>query len=74
MGFEKIASFVLVGVIVVAMMIIAFPDPLKKMTGMAINDETDIEQGTIKHFNEKEARLSKFRIDKGHQLMEFFIR
>src|SRR3989338_1863449 len=35
---------------------------------------TDIEQGTIKHFNEKEARLSKFRIDKGHELMEFFIR
>jgi len=35
---------------------------------------TDIEQGVIKHFNEKEARLSKFRIDKGHELMEFFIR
>ena len=35
---------------------------------------TDIEQGAIKHFNEKEARLSKFRIDKGHELMEFFIR
>jgi len=35
---------------------------------------TDIEPGTIKHFNEKEARLSKFRIDKGHELMEFFIR
>ncbi|MFA5389260.1 MAG: cofactor-independent phosphoglycerate mutase [Candidatus Omnitrophota bacterium] len=35
---------------------------------------TDIEQDAIKHFNEKEARLSKFRIDKGHELMEFFIR
>lgn len=35
---------------------------------------TDIEQGIIKHFNEKEARLSKFRIDKGHELMEFFMR
>ncbi|MDP2912109.1 MAG: cofactor-independent phosphoglycerate mutase [Candidatus Omnitrophota bacterium] len=35
---------------------------------------TDIEHGDIKHFNEKEARLSKFRIDKGHELMEFFIR
>ncbi|MCX5687446.1 MAG: cofactor-independent phosphoglycerate mutase, partial [Candidatus Omnitrophica bacterium] len=35
---------------------------------------TDIEQGVIRHFNEKEARLSKFRIDKGHELMEFFIR
>ena len=35
---------------------------------------TDIEHGNIKHFNEKEARLSKFRIDKGHELMEFFIR
>lgn len=35
---------------------------------------TDIEQGAIKHFNEKEARLTKFRIDKGHELMEFFIK
>ncbi len=35
---------------------------------------TDIEQGTIKHFNEKEARLTKFRIDKGYELMEFFIK
>jgi len=35
---------------------------------------TDIEPDTIKYFNEKEARLSKFRIDKGHELMEFFIR
>jgi len=35
---------------------------------------TDIEAGAIKHFNEKEARLSKFRIDKGHELMEFFIK
>jgi len=35
---------------------------------------TDIEQGAIKHFNEKEARLTKFRIDKGYELMEFFIK
>ena len=35
---------------------------------------TDIEQGVIKHFNEKEARLTKFRIDKGYELMEFFIK
>ena len=35
---------------------------------------TDIEQDEIMRFNEKEARLSKFRIDKGHELMEFFIR
>jgi 2,3-bisphosphoglycerate-independent phosphoglycerate mutase len=35
---------------------------------------TDIEKGSIKHFNEKEARLTKFRVDKGHELMEFFIR
>lgn len=35
---------------------------------------TDIEQGAIKHFNEKSARLSKFRIDRGYELMEFFIR
>jgi 2,3-bisphosphoglycerate-independent phosphoglycerate mutase len=35
---------------------------------------TDIEPDSVMHFNEKEARLSKFRIDKGHELMEFFIR
>ncbi|PJC48549.1 MAG: cofactor-independent phosphoglycerate mutase, partial [Candidatus Omnitrophica bacterium CG_4_9_14_0_2_um_filter_42_8] len=35
---------------------------------------TDIEQDAIKHFNEKEARLTKFRIDKGYELMEFFIK
>jgi len=35
---------------------------------------TDIEQDEILYFNEKEAKLSKFRIDRGHELMEFFIR
>ncbi|MEE8317565.1 MAG: cofactor-independent phosphoglycerate mutase [Candidatus Omnitrophota bacterium] len=35
---------------------------------------TDIEPDEIMYFNEKEARSSKFRIDKGHELMEFFIR
>lgn len=35
---------------------------------------TDIEQDTIMYFNEKEARSSKFRVDRGHELMEFFIR
>ena len=35
---------------------------------------TDIEPDGIMYFNEKEARSTKFRIDKGHQLMEFFIR
>ena len=35
---------------------------------------TDIEQDEIVYFNEKEARSSKFRIDKGHEVMEFFIR
>ncbi|MFA4992226.1 MAG: phosphoglycerate mutase, partial [Candidatus Omnitrophota bacterium] len=35
---------------------------------------TDIEQDEITRFNEKDARLSKFRVDKGHELMEFFIR
>jgi 2,3-bisphosphoglycerate-independent phosphoglycerate mutase len=35
---------------------------------------TDIEPDEIMYFNEKEARSSKFRINKGHELMEFFIR
>ncbi len=35
---------------------------------------TDIEQDEILYFNEKEARSSKFRIDRGHEMMEFFIR
>ena len=35
---------------------------------------TDIEEDGIMYFNEKEARSSNFRIDKGHQLMGFFIR
>ena len=35
---------------------------------------TDIEQDEWMYFNEKEARSSKFRVDKGHELMEFFIR
>ncbi|MFC1624333.1 cofactor-independent phosphoglycerate mutase [Candidatus Omnitrophota bacterium] len=35
---------------------------------------TDIEEDDIRYFNEKDARLSKFRIDRGHGLMEFFIR
>ncbi|MBU1852964.1 MAG: cofactor-independent phosphoglycerate mutase [Candidatus Omnitrophica bacterium] len=35
---------------------------------------TDIEQDEIMYFNEKAARASKFRIDRGHELMEFFIR
>ncbi|MBU1888209.1 MAG: cofactor-independent phosphoglycerate mutase [Candidatus Omnitrophica bacterium] len=35
---------------------------------------TDIEQDSIMYFNEKEARSSKFRVDRGHELMEFFIR
>ncbi|MFH1853938.1 MAG: cofactor-independent phosphoglycerate mutase [Candidatus Omnitrophota bacterium] len=35
---------------------------------------TDIEQDSIMYFNEKEARLSKFRVDRGYELMEFFIR
>ncbi len=35
---------------------------------------TDIEQDEIMYFNEKEARSSKFRIGRGHELMEFFIR
>jgi len=35
---------------------------------------TDIEQDEIMYFNEKEARSTKFRIDRGHELMEFFIR
>ncbi len=35
---------------------------------------TDIEQDQIMHFNEKKASLTKFRIDRGHELMEFFIR
>jgi 2,3-bisphosphoglycerate-independent phosphoglycerate mutase len=35
---------------------------------------TDIEQDAIMYFNEKEARSSKFRVDRGHELMEFFIR
>jgi 2,3-bisphosphoglycerate-independent phosphoglycerate mutase len=35
---------------------------------------TDIEQDAIMYFNEKEARSSKFKVDRGHELMEFFIR
>lgn len=35
---------------------------------------TDIEPGDIVYFNEREARSSKFRIDRGYQLLEFFIR
>ena len=35
---------------------------------------TDIEQDGIMYFNEKEARSTKFHIDKGYELMEFFIR
>jgi 2,3-bisphosphoglycerate-independent phosphoglycerate mutase len=35
---------------------------------------TDIEQDDIQRFNEREARSSRFRIDRGHELMEFFIR
>lgn len=35
---------------------------------------TDIEQDEIMYFNEREARATRFRIDKGHELMEFFIR
>lgn len=35
---------------------------------------TDVEQDEIAYFNEKAARSSKFRIDRGHELMEFFIR
>ncbi|MFC1666791.1 cofactor-independent phosphoglycerate mutase [Candidatus Omnitrophota bacterium] len=35
---------------------------------------TDIEQDEIAYFNEKDARSTRFRIDKGHELMEFFIR
>lgn len=35
---------------------------------------TDIEQDSIMYFNEKEARSSKFRVDRGHELLEFFIR
>jgi 2,3-bisphosphoglycerate-independent phosphoglycerate mutase len=35
---------------------------------------TDIEPDDIVYFNEKEAGSSKFRIDRGHELMEFFIR
>lgn len=35
---------------------------------------TDIEEDSIMHFNEKEAKESKFRIHKGHELLEFFIR
>ncbi|MDP8230964.1 MAG: cofactor-independent phosphoglycerate mutase [Candidatus Gorgyraea atricola] len=35
---------------------------------------TDIEQDDILYFNEKEARSTKFRIDRGYELMEFFIR
>lgn len=34
---------------------------------------TDIEQDEIMYFNEREARATRFRIDKGHELMEFFI-
>ena len=35
---------------------------------------TDIEPDDIVYFNEKEAGSRKFRIDRGHELMEFFIR
>ncbi|MBU0759693.1 MAG: cofactor-independent phosphoglycerate mutase [Candidatus Omnitrophica bacterium] len=35
---------------------------------------TDIEQDSIMYFNEREARSSKFRIDRGYELMEFFIK
>ena len=35
---------------------------------------TDIEQDDSLYFNEKAARSTKFRIDRGHELMEFFIR
>jgi len=35
---------------------------------------TDITPGDIRYFNEKEARLSKFRIGHGYELMELFIR
>ena len=35
---------------------------------------TDVESNDIMYFNEKEAKSSKFRIDKGYQLMEFFIK
>ena len=34
---------------------------------------TDVEPDDAVYFNEKEARLSKFRIMRGHELMEFFI-
>ena len=34
----------------------------------------DIEQDEHAYFNEKEAKSCKFRIDRGHELMEFFIR
>lgn len=35
---------------------------------------TDIEQDEAMHYNEREGRSSKFRISRGHELMEFFIR
>ena len=35
---------------------------------------TDIEQDAIRHFNEKEAKPTKFRIDRGHELLEFLIK
>jgi len=35
---------------------------------------TDIERDEAMYFNEREARSSKFRIDRGYELMEFFIR
>jgi len=35
---------------------------------------TDIEQDQIMQFNEKKASKTKFRIDRGHELLEFFIR
>ncbi len=35
---------------------------------------TDIEQDEHAYFNEKEAKSCKFRIDRGYELMEFFIR
>jgi len=34
----------------------------------------DIEQDEIAHFNERAARSTRFRIDHGYELMEFFIR